>query len=290
MNGQYDQAESLRRLLAAEHRRACSFAFLGEHGSGVSTIIAEFASVLAQQDQRVMILDSQPDMAIAQRCRSKNPRHLEHIIDMHGSLDDTIFTLPSGAEVMNIHIRPYVLAHLHGAVSHRIEQEFHHRLRDIQWVLIDPPQVKIDPAFAAIADHLLLVLTPEQHALTGAYANIKLLAEHFGRRAFNVLINRANSLESAQQYFRRLASAATEHLNVSLRWVGFIPEDYHIRRAQVMKNLVSMSFPKSEAALACQQLACALPLWAGTDFGDGQQLFSRLLETMRHLHEPSLEM
>lgn len=282
--GMDDQAASLRRLLSAG-RKPCSFAFIGDQGSGVSTVVAEFAAVLASDGHRVMILDAHADMGQARRLKVNHARHLDEVIGYQGALEDTIVSLSSGAELLNLYVRPFTLANLHTGLAHRLSQEFSSRLRDSEWILIDALPPRQEPALSAIADHLILVLTPEAKSLTEAYGIIKQLSGEFGRRAFNVLINHAESLEDAQHIFRRLTYAASEYLNVSLRWVGFIPEDYHLRRALVMKTAATLAFPKSEGAIACTQLARALPLWAGRTPTEGDTLFARWLETVRHLQE-----
>jgi len=155
----------------------------------------------------------------------------------------------------------------------------------VELVLIDTPSVGTDPALAALADNLVLVLTPDIQTLMQAYAMIKRLALEFARRRFDVLVNRARDVNEAQAIFQRLSQVTSEFLGVSLRWVGFVPEDPMMRRAALLRTTTLHGFPDSEASTACSQLAAVLPRWCSVEHGNARQLFERYLAASRHLAE-----
>lgn len=279
-----DQAASLRRLTpAAQVGR--SFAFLGVSGCGVTTMVSEMAAGLTAAQRRTLIIDAHPGNPLAQRFVDDPGVTLDMVASSQGSLHDAVTQLPFGASVMNVHSRPSTLMHLPEPIEHRLVSEYEALTRDIELVLIDAPSVSTDPALAALADNLVLVLTPDIQTLMQAYAMVKRLALEFARRCFDVLVNRARDMNEAQAIFQRLSQVTSEFLGVSLRWVGFVPEDPMVRRAVLLRTTTLHGFPGSEAGTACSQLAAVLPRWSSVEHGNARQLFERYLAATRHLAE-----
>lgn len=279
-----DQAASLRRLTpAAQVGR--SFAFLGVSGCGVTTMVSEMAAGLTAAQRRTLIIDAHPGNPLAQRFVDDPGVTLDMVASSQGSLHDAVTQLPFGASVMNVHSRPSTLMHLPEPIEHRLVSEYEALTRDIELVLIDAPSVSTDPALAALADNLVLVLTPDIQTLMQAYAMVKRLALEFARRRFDVLVNRARDMNEAQAIFQRLSQVTSEFLGVSLRWVGFVPEDPMVRRAVLLGTTTLHGFPGSEAGTACSQLAAVLPRWSSVEHGNARQLFERYLAATRHLAE-----
>lgn len=279
-----DQAASLRRLTpAAQVGR--SFAFLGVSGCGVTTMVSEMAAGLTAAQRRTLIIDAHPGNPLAQRFVDDPGVTLDMVASSQGSLHDAVTQLLFGASVMNVHSRPSTLMHLPEPIEHRLVSEYEALTRDIELVLIDAPSVSTDPALAALADNLVLVLTPDIQTLMQAYAMVKRLALEFARRRFDVLVNRARDMNEAQAIFQRLSQVTSEFLGVSLRWVGFVPEDPMVRRAVLLRTTTLHGFPGSEAGTACSQLAAVLPRWSSVEHGNARQLFERYLAATRHLAE-----
>lgn len=279
-----DQAASLRRLTpTAQVGR--SFAFLGVSGCGVTTMVSEMAAGLTAAQRRTLIIDAHPGNPLAQRFVDDPGVTLDMVASSQGSLHDAVTQLPFGASVMNVHSRPSTLMHLPEPIEHRLVSEYEALTRDIELVLIDAPSVSTDPALAALADNLVLVLTPDIQTLMQAYAMVKRLALEFARRRFDVLVNRARDMNEAQAIFQRLSQVTSEFLGVSLRWVGFVPEDPMVRRAVLLRTTTLHGFPGSEAGTACSQLAAVLPRWSSVEHGNARQLFERYLAATRHLAE-----
>lgn len=279
-----DQAASLRRLTpAAQVGR--SFAFLGVSGCGVTTMVSEMAAGLTAAQRRTLIIDAHPGNPLAQRFVDDPGVTLDMVASSQGSLHDAVTQLPFGASVMNVHSRPSTLMHLPEPIEHRLVSEYEALTRDIELVLIDAPSVSTDPALAALADNLVLVLTPDIQTLMQAYAMVKRLALEFARRRFDVLVNRARDMNEAQAIFQRLSQVTSEFLGVSLRWVGFVPEDPMVRRAVLLRTTTLHGFPGSEAGTACSQLVAVLPRWSSVEHGNARQLFERYLAATRHLAE-----
>lgn len=80
-------------------------------------------------------------------------------------------------------------------------------------------------AAGALAQDILLVVSPEAAAITGGYTLIKRLAPSRGQRRFRLLVERARSEEQALKVFRNMACATWRYLRTELDFSGWVPED-----------------------------------------------------------------
>ena len=81
------------------------------------------------------------------------------------------------------------------------------------------------------ADEVLLVVTPDTAAITGAYASIKILAAGSDSVSLRILVNQATSKKSAAEAYARLARACTRFLGFSPRLAGCVPRDPKVSAA-----------------------------------------------------------
>ncbi|WP_199154958.1 flagellar synthesis regulator FleN [Chromobacterium sp. ASV23] len=255
-----DQAASLR-LLAAQQKRAPSFAFIGSPHAGTTTVVTELSLGLAYAGLRPLVVDCCLGQVQTRRLGVPATATLESQVTSVGGLDEMMILSRQGVQLINLYARPEQRALFSAQLWLRMGSEFGALERDASALLIDAPNPSQDAIPASVADNLILVLTPDADSLTTAYANIKRLASLYGRQRFNVLINRARHLDEARELFTRLSAVASEFLTVSLRWVGFVPHDNAVRRSQTLHRPLMEAFPDSEAAAAFSQLAAVLLQW-----------------------------
>ena len=273
-----DQAASLRRMAQVLHSPQ-SFAFVGGRAAGTTTLVAELGTALAQQQNaRVALFDAHPVRALVRRMARHELETLDKVIQHQLPLDAAVAPLSDNLVLVGFHSRPRLLAELHLALAHRLEGEFTALVRDLNYLLFDVPAAEL--ALAGIADDVIVVLSPDHDCLTEVYAQIKRLAGEYGQRRFNVLLNRVHTLAEARLWFARLSAVAGQYLSVSLRWVGYVPEDHWAKRAAILRTTTVQSFPDSETAAAISQLAARLPQWS-TRSGSVPDLFNRLCEATR---------
>jgi flagellar biosynthesis protein FlhG len=276
MNMNQDQAASLRRI-NARPSRAPSFAFIGSEASGVSTLVTELAVGLAFAGASPLVVDCRQGQLIAKRLGVPTTATLEsQLINMAG-LDDMVAHSRQGVTLVNLYARPDERALFSAQLWLRLGSEFAELEYDASALLLDVPSPAQDPIPASVADNLILVLTPQPESLTTAYATIKRLARHYGRQCFNVLVNRARDIEQARELFDRLSAVTREFLTVSLRWLGFVPEDPSVRRGNALHRPSIEAFPQSESSVAFAQLAAVLPQWHTAEANHAETGFMDML-------------
>ena len=80
-------------------------------------------------------------------------------------------------------------------------------------------------SFAAAADRLLLVLTPDVTSMTDAYGFLKVHNQVRPAGEALFVVNRAADEEQAHKTADRFREVSEQFLGVQPRWLGFLPED-----------------------------------------------------------------
>jgi flagellar biosynthesis protein FlhG len=124
-----------------------------------------------------------------------------------------------------------------------------------------------------------LITTPEPHAVTDAYALIKVLRGLGGETELFLLINMAESGREAELIASKMRFAAKEFLDYELKYLGYVPMDPAVPRAVRRQVDVLSSHGRSRAAGAIRRLAGRL---AETTVGDGGG--SGLVGLIRRIH------
>ena len=115
-------------------------------------------------------------------------------------------------------------------------------------------------AFAAEADHVLLVTTPDAAALTDAYGLVKAL-HLFGERAGRevptpeLVVNQAGSLEDAERVAARLRTTCERFLARSPRSAGWLPQAADVARSARTRRPFVLEASSGLAATCLRQIA-----------------------------------
>jgi flagellar biosynthesis protein FlhG len=139
----------------------------------------------------------------------------------------------------------------------RLEAGFAGLSGAVDTVLIDT-ESSDDPANLPLglarAD-ILVVVTPEADAIKDAYTLVKRLVQRFGKRQFQLLVNRAASPAHAERVAANFASAARRFLDARVECVGAIPEDLRIQDSDILQQSVVEAFPVAASAPHFRRLA-----------------------------------
>jgi flagellar biosynthesis protein FlhG len=127
-------------------------------------------------------------------------------------------------------------------------------------VLIDTGAgVSANPmAFAAAADVVAVVTSPEPPAIRDAYAAIKVLWQRHRVQRFELIVNAAEHEAAGRRAYGQLASVVARFLPVELGLLAVLPFDADVPRAVRSMRPVSVISPRSPWAVAIARLAARL--------------------------------
>jgi flagellar biosynthesis protein FlhG len=282
----FDQAEGLRRMLAGPKPRIVTFlSATPEDDKGA--MLVNLGASLAQSGNDVMIVDAcARDYGVAQRLGVDRGPSLLQVARQECALNQVIRPVPQGFSVVKM-VHDVVPAQAGTQVSSR-------RARQQDWapafagatgsaratgaademrrlaktfdVLVQQSSgsiVIVDGEFSddgtfpvpiMATSEIVVQVSTSAASITNAYALIKRLSQHLGRRPFGILVTGATEAE-AKVVYDNMSSAATRYLAVTLSSMGSVPADEYLHRAARLGRAVVDAFPLAGASVAFRRLA-----------------------------------
>ncbi|MDD9946759.1 MAG: MinD/ParA family protein [Myxococcales bacterium] len=223
----------------------------GKGGVGKTQVSANLGVALARQGRSVVLVDADLGLASLDLALGVTPgKDMMAVVRGKATLEDILVEGPAGVKLVPACPGRFDMANL--AISER--QRLAGALRELASgfeVLIIDTGAGIGTnsvEFAALADEILLVVTPEPTSLRDAYAMAKVLHRRNGVRRVQFVANQvANDLEAAE-VFDRLAGIVKQFLSLELCYLGCIPRDERVVRAVASGEPYILSAPRSLAA------------------------------------------
>jgi flagellar biosynthesis protein FlhG len=215
----YDQAVGLRRLF--EKRGVAMYSIAGT--AGVTAVTLDLAAALAHGGQRVLIIDRtkgevSTQLGLKARCE------FAHVLSGEKRLDEVLQAGPA-----RIHVLPAARAldaiDAGDGAAHRGLARFLDFIRDRFDICLVNGLAPATGAEETTTRDVLLVTAPGGAAITGIYAQIKLLAGQRTRYRLRIVVNRARTEASARSIYAGLAETARRFLSARLDYCGHLPAE-----------------------------------------------------------------
>jgi flagellar biosynthesis protein FlhG len=249
----FDQAEGLRRMLAGPKPRIVTFlSATPEDDKGA--MLVNLGASLAQSGNDVMIVDAcERGYGVARRLGVDRGPGLLQVARQECALNQVIHPVPQG----------FAVASMGGAGRSADDAR---RLAKTVDVLVKQSSgsiVIIDGEFSPegafpvpvmASSEIVVQVSTSAASITNAYALIKRLSLHLGRRPFGILVTGATEAE-AKVVYDNMSSAATRYLAVTLSSMGSVPADEYLHRAARLGRAVVDAFPLAGASVAFRRLA-----------------------------------
>jgi len=257
-----DQAQALRRLVmkSASVRRARTVAITsGKGGVGKSNVAVNLAVRLSMMGRRVVLLDADLGTANADvLCDVRAGATLAHVVAGRRSLQEVMVDAPGGFRLIPGASGLAQMAALSEFERGRLVQQMQEVEADADLILIDTgagvgPNVL---SFAAAAEQVLVVTTPEPTAVTDAYAVIKTLRRHTDQTPdMRLVVNMARQAGEGREVHARISAVCRKFLKLDLGYAGHIALDPRVPASVRRRRPFVLDAPTSEAAACITQLA-----------------------------------
>lgn len=214
----------------------------GKGGVGKTLTTVSLAAHFKRLGKSVLILDGDMGLANCDVVMGMTARYnIRDVLDGHVELAEIIISSPSGIDLIPSGSGVRELANLSQAQRAYILGQLSNIENKYDILLIDTGAGIGDLVvhLNACADFNLVVTTPEPHALTDAYALIKVLTEENSRANFGILVNQVRSESEGLKVFERLAEVGQRFLNAKIAYMGSVPYDPNIARTVMSRKAAS---------------------------------------------------
>jgi len=258
-----DQAQGLRQMKTQKPVRVIAVTS-GKGGVGKSNVSVNLAVGLAQEGQKVLVMDADLGLANIDVLLGLNPGYnLSHVIRGECSLEETIIDGPAGIKIIPASSGTRSMADLTPAENAGIIRAFSELTTPVDTLLIDTAAGLSDSVVSYIraAREIIVVVCDEPASITDAYAMIKVMNRDFNVHRFHILANQAHSIQQGRELYIKLSRVADKYLDVTLDFIGSIPYDDYLKKSVQKQKCVIENFPRSPSAMAFQKLAQKVMTW-----------------------------
>lgn len=206
----------------------------GKGGVGKTLTTIHLALSWQNQGNDVLIIDGDLGLANVDIMLGLHARRsIYDVIEGSHEMTDIALDGPFGVKILPSGSGIAALSELSKVQRHLLSTKLRDYIEGFDIVIIDNgaginSNVK---DFSSLAKRSIVVTTPEPHAITDAYALIKVLSETDCKKDFRLLVNMAQTPREAQNVFDRLSGVSRQFLGVCVSYLGHIPSDPQLSAA-----------------------------------------------------------
>ncbi len=230
----------------------------GKGGIGKTSISINLSMALAEAGSSVLLMDADLGLAnIDIMLNLKPQKDLHGVIKGDYPLQDIILKGPCGLDIIPAASGIGKMANLSLAEQAELIHAFSDLETDIDTLVVDTAAGISSSvlSFAKASSEIFVVICDEPASIADAYALMKVMSQEHDVKSFKVIANRVKDAPSAQKLYSRLANVADLYLNISLGYLGHIPEDEKLLKAVRKQAAVLDQYPDSRSAIAFRKLA-----------------------------------
>ncbi len=255
-----DQAAGLRNLTlfqAPNSARVITIAG-GTARIGKTSVVVNLASALAQNGQRVLLIDENPcHNSICTNLGLQGRFDLLHVIHKDKRLDQVLLQGPENIIILSAMRGIHALNKLNPLEQDWLVKSFAELTESVDIVLIDTAMTGTTHVLplSLASEQVMIVISGSAASLTGAYVLIKIMSQEYSKQHFLILVNKVDSETESLSIYQNLYKVARQYLSVTLEYIGYIQSDEKLRNSTQLCRPVLEAFPASQAALCFEQLA-----------------------------------
>lgn len=230
----------------------------GKGGVGKTSITVNTAVALSQAGKRVLVVDGDLGLANVDIVLGLSVKHtLRETVEEGAAVDSILARISPGFYVLPASSGVPEMASLSSEEQAFLTNALEQIVGDFDYVLIDCAAGIGESVlwFNRWARHNAVVLAPDPTSMTDAYALIKVMATHYARRQFHLIVNNAKSQKEGAEVFKSMAAVLKKFLNIDPELLAVLPSDPSVSRAIRAQKPFVIGAPEAKASHAVRALA-----------------------------------
>ncbi|MFP3868882.1 MAG: MinD/ParA family protein [Desulfobacteraceae bacterium] len=232
----------------------------GKGGVGKSNIVVNLGMALTRLGQRVLVIDADLGLANIDVLLGLTPRfNIKDVFTGQKQLSEVIVEAPGGMKILPAASGFQEMAELDGTQKLFLLNELDNYSETLDHVLIDTGAGISSNVlyFNVAAQERIVIVKNEPTSVVDAYALIKVLVGKYAEKRFKLLINCLSQPNEAEVVYRNLTKITDRFLGgeVSIDYLGFIPQDEAIPKAIFKQQAVTELFPRCSASQCFTEIA-----------------------------------
>jgi flagellar biosynthesis protein FlhG len=240
----------------------------GKGGVGKTSLAANLACLISEMGRKVLLFDADMGLANVDVLFGLNPqRTIRDFLEGRCLLREIVTEGPSGISIVPGGSGQSDLTHLTKEQRLLLYSGINLLGGDHDLLLIDTAAGVSQNVlqFNAMAERLIVIVTPEPTSITDAYAVIKLMFLHYRRRDFLIVVNNARSPQEAHATFEGLNRVVETFLKFSLKELGWLPWDGAVMKSVRSQRPFVHMFPEARATSHLREIAIRIMEMAGRE-------------------------
>ncbi|GAB6273922.1 MAG: MinD/ParA family protein [Peptococcaceae bacterium] len=230
----------------------------GKGGVGKTSLVVNMGLILAQRNQRTVIVDADLGLANVEVLLGIVPPYSVHdLLFDHKTIEDILTEGPFNLKIIAGGSGFQELANLEQSQRERLIGALSFFQDKSDFILIDTGAgiSRNVLGFVAAAEEVVVIVTPEPTSLTDAYSLIKVLAKFEIHERVFLVVNQAVNEQEAFLTADKITFVANKFLqNIKINYLGFIGKESIVSEAVKNQNPFVLMYPFSQATKSVAQI------------------------------------
>lgn len=258
------------------HKVRCIAVTGGKGGVGKTNISINLATSLSRLKNRVMLLDADFGLANVDVVLGLNPKkNLLHVLDNECELKEILLDGPDNISIVPASSGVKRMANMNSYEQRGLISAFSELAQDLDIMIIDTAAGISDSVihFSRAAGEIIVVVCDEPASIADAYALIKVLSKDFDVHKVSIISNQVESNAHGEMLFSQLLKVINKYLDVSVNYLGAVPDDIYLKKAVKRQLAVTAAYPRSRSSESFRKIASKINTMKISEYSSGNLEF-----------------